>query len=97
MPDTPMVVAVLPAYNATKTLERTCRDLPAGVVETVMQVDDVSQDDTVEIERKLGLPVIIHMQNRGYAAIKRRVTLKRSTRAPIRSPPEGVAITKLKG
>src|SRR5712692_9090571 len=62
----PMVVVVMPAYNAAKTLERTYHDLPADVVEKVILVDDVSQDDTVEIAQKLGLRVIIHVQNRGY-------------------------------
>jgi glycosyltransferase involved in cell wall biosynthesis len=54
------VVVVMPAYNAAKTLERTYRDIPKGLV------DDVSGDDTVAIARQLGLDVIIHRQNLGY-------------------------------
>ena len=60
------VIVVMPAYNAAKTLERTYRDLPKDVIDKVILVDDVSQDETVEIARRLGLKVIIHVQNKGY-------------------------------
>jgi glycosyltransferase involved in cell wall biosynthesis len=66
MPDQRRVVVVMPAYNAAKTLERTYADLPAGVVDHVILVDDVSQDETVEVAQRLGLTVVIHVQNRGY-------------------------------
>lgn len=56
----------MPAYNAARTLERTYSDIPPGVVNKVILVDDVSQDETVEIARKLNLKVIVHIQNRGY-------------------------------
>jgi glycosyltransferase involved in cell wall biosynthesis len=60
------VIVVMPAYNAAKTLERTYRDLPAGIVDKIILVDDVSQDNTVEIARRLGLKTIVHIQNKGY-------------------------------
>lgn len=60
------VVVVMPAYNAAKTLERTYRDLPAGIIDQVILVDDGSRDETVAIARRLGLTVIVHPQNRGY-------------------------------
>lgn len=60
------VVVVMPAYNAARTLERTYNDIPSGVVDHVILVDDVSHDETVEIARQLGLKVIVHIQNRGY-------------------------------
>jgi glycosyltransferase involved in cell wall biosynthesis len=60
------VIVVMPAYNAARTLERTYRDLPEDVIDKVILVDDVSQDETVEIARRLGLKVIIHVQNKGY-------------------------------
>ena len=56
----------MPAYNAARTLERTYRDIPPGIVDHVILVDDVSHDETVEVARRLGLAVIIHVQNRGY-------------------------------
>jgi glycosyltransferase involved in cell wall biosynthesis len=62
----PRVVVVMPAYNAAKTLERTYADLPKEAVDKVILVDDVSRDETVEIARRLGLEVVIHVQNRGY-------------------------------
>jgi glycosyltransferase involved in cell wall biosynthesis len=60
------VIVVMPAYNAAQTLERTYNDLPKEVVDKVILVDDVSQDETVEIARWLGLKVIVHIQNKGY-------------------------------
>ncbi|TAK32106.1 MAG: glycosyltransferase family 2 protein [Chloroflexota bacterium] len=62
----PRVVVVMPAYNAARTLERTYNDLPKEVVDKVILVDDVSEDETVEVARQLGLEVVIHNQNKGY-------------------------------
>lgn len=60
------VVAVMPAYNAAATLERTVADIPAQTVDEIILVDDGSRDSTVEIARSLGLTVIVHERNRGY-------------------------------
>jgi glycosyltransferase involved in cell wall biosynthesis len=60
------VIVVMPAYNAAQTLEKTYNDLPQEVVDEIILVDDVSQDQTVEIARRLGLKVVIHIQNTGY-------------------------------
>jgi len=60
------VCVVMPAYNAARTLEKTYRDIPAECVDDVIVVDDVSRDDTVATAVRLGLPVIVHRQNRGY-------------------------------
>jgi glycosyltransferase involved in cell wall biosynthesis len=62
------VIAVLPAYNAERTLEKTLRDLPAGTVQEIILVDDASRDGTVETARALGLTVVRHERNRGYGA-----------------------------
>jgi len=70
------VIVVMPAYNAAKTLERTYNDLPKEVVDKVILVDDVSQDETVEIARRLGLEVIIHIQNKGYGGNQKTCYLK---------------------
>lgn len=59
-------VAVMPAYRAARTIERTVRDIPPGSVDEVIVVDDCSPDDTVEVARSLGLTVVRHEQNRGY-------------------------------
>jgi glycosyltransferase involved in cell wall biosynthesis len=60
------VIAVLPAYNAARTLEATVRDIPAGAVDEIILVDDASRDDTVGVAESLGLTVIRHETNRGY-------------------------------
>ena len=59
------VVAVLPAYNAEKTLKRTVEEIPPTVDECIL-VDDHSTDETATLARRLGLRVYIHPQNRGY-------------------------------
>jgi glycosyltransferase involved in cell wall biosynthesis len=62
----PKVMIVLPAYNAARTLEKTYLDIPREGISKIILVDDVSQDQTVEVARSLGLSVVIHIQNRGY-------------------------------
>lgn len=64
--DRPKVIVIRPACNAAETLERTYNDIPPGVVDKVILVDDVSQGETVEIAQRLGLKTVIHVQNRGY-------------------------------
>jgi len=59
-------IAVMPAYNAAKTLERTVSDIPPGAVDEIILVDDCSRDNTVEIAERLGLTVIRHEKNLGY-------------------------------
>jgi len=60
------VIAVMPAYNAATTLEKTIADIPDRTVDETILVDDCSQDGTAELARQLGLTVIEHEQNRGY-------------------------------
>jgi len=61
-------IAVLPAYNAERTLERTLQDIPRASVSEVLLVDDASRDGTVALARKLGLDPIVHERNLGYGA-----------------------------
>lgn len=61
------VVVVLPAYNASKTIEMTYNEIDFSIVDDVILVDDLSKDDTVEVGRKLGIKhIIIHEKNTGY-------------------------------
>ena len=60
------VLVVLPAYNAAATLESTIADVPPGVVDEFLLVDDASTDATVETAARLGIPHLVHPRNRGY-------------------------------
>lgn len=60
------VVAVMPAYNAAATVERTVADIPPGSVDEIVLVDDCSRDHTVEVATRLGLTVVRHEKNKGY-------------------------------
>jgi glycosyltransferase involved in cell wall biosynthesis len=62
------VVVVLPAFHAARTLEQTVAEIPRDVVDEVVLVDDASQDDTVDVARRLGLHFIVHPKNLGYGA-----------------------------
>lgn len=64
--DQPKVMVVMPAYNAAKTIEKTYADIPKNIVSKILVVDDLSHDDTVEVAQRLGLDVVVHIQNRGY-------------------------------
>lgn len=59
-------VVVLPAFNAESTLEKTIRDIPPGVVDEIILVDDASRDKTVPLAKKLKLTVHQHLENKGY-------------------------------
>ena len=61
------VVVVLPAYNASKTLEKTFKEIPLEIVDQVILVDDKSKDETYDLAQKIGIhKVIRHEKNRGY-------------------------------
>lgn len=61
------IVVVMPAYNAEFTLEKTYREIPHGLVDEVVIVDDGSSDRTVAEAQRLGIAHIIrHEQNKGY-------------------------------
>jgi len=60
------ICVVLPAYNAVRTLERTLCEIPPGVIDDVVLVDDASTDDTLQLARKLGIFAVRHESNKGY-------------------------------
>jgi glycosyltransferase involved in cell wall biosynthesis len=62
----PKIVVIMPAYNASRTLEQTFREIPRETVAECIVVDDLSADSTVEVARKLGLRVFLHRENQGY-------------------------------
>jgi|TARA_B110000971_G_scaffold80447_1_gene82592 glycosyltransferase involved in cell wall biosynthesis len=61
------VVVVMPAYNASETLEKTYSEIPFPLVDEVILVDDHGSDNTFELAKKLGINhVIRHEYNKGY-------------------------------
>lgn len=64
------VVVVMPAYNAAQTLKMTYDEVMAQeIVDTVILVDDASNDETSSIARKLPKTrVHVHGKNLGYGA-----------------------------
>lgn len=61
------VVAVLPAYNANKTLEKTYKEIPFDIVDDVILCDDASKDNTIEVAKAIGIKhAIRHETNKGY-------------------------------
>lgn len=68
MIDNKKIVVVMPAYNAAKTLIKTYREIPLGIVDDVIIVDDNSIDETAKCAERLNLKVYRHDKNLGYGA-----------------------------
>ena len=81
------IVVVLPAYNASETLERTIDEVPADLVDKFILVDDASSDNTRELARKLCLETHVHDRNRGYGGNQ-----KTCYRASLKHDPDIVAM-----
>lgn len=63
------IIVVLPAYNAGKTLQKTFEEIPFDIVDEVILTDDFSNDETVQVAKKIGIKHIIsHDSNKGYGA-----------------------------
>lgn len=61
------IIVVLPAYNASKTLNDTYKEIPFDIVDEVILVDDNSTDETLKIANEIGIKNIIkHENNLGY-------------------------------
>lgn len=61
------VAAVLPAYNAAKTLPQTYQEIDRNIVDFVILVDDASKDNTVAVAQQLGIVhIVCHEKNKGY-------------------------------
>jgi glycosyltransferase involved in cell wall biosynthesis len=85
------ITIVFPAYNAERTLEKTYQALERQVVDDIILVDDCSQDQTVEIARRLGLHVICHERNMGYGANQKscyRAAMERGAKVVIMVHPD---------
>lgn len=64
------LIVVMPAYNAAKTIELTCREVQKlGIVDLIIIVDDASKDETVTLASKIdGVKLFVHNKNMGYGA-----------------------------
>lgn len=62
------IVIVMPAYNAEHTLKKTFDEIPHGVVDEIILVDDGSVDKTVIVSKRLGIKTFVHEKNKGYGA-----------------------------
>lgn len=60
------LIVVMPAYNAARTIQKSCRELPRDIVDEVLVVDDHSSDSTVQMARELNLTTFVHHHNLGY-------------------------------
>jgi glycosyltransferase involved in cell wall biosynthesis len=63
------IAIVLPAYNAEKTLRKTCEEIPMDIVDFIILTDDKSSDNTLDVAR--GIPInhiVSHSKNMGYGA-----------------------------
>ncbi len=76
------VVVVMPTFNAARTLRKTYDEVMAQeIVDEVVIVDDASEDETVDIAKKLPNSVVhVHSLNLGYGGNQKtcyEISLKR--------------------
>ena len=62
----PKIFIVMPARNCAKTLERTYNEIPKEFRKYIVLIDNVSEDNTIGIARKLKLNLIKHEVDMGY-------------------------------
>ena len=61
------VIAVLPAFNAERTIRKTYDAIPKDVIHEVIVVDDASTDNTVQTAQAIPhVTLIRHTKNKGY-------------------------------
>ena len=65
------IAAVIPAFNTEKTLEKTLKAIPEGIVDFIIVVDDGSSDATVEIAKRNSVNLVSHEKNKGYGAAQK--------------------------
>lgn len=84
-------MVVLPAYNAAKTLTRTVSEVPTGLVDEFVVVDDASSDETAEVASALGVTCVRHPENRGYGGNQKtcyRTALERDAEVVVMLHPD---------
>jgi len=61
-----VVHVVLPAYRAVATIPAVVEEMPAGVADRALLIDDASPDETAAVALAHGLDVVRHPVNLGY-------------------------------
>ena len=57
----------MPAYNAAATIEKTFNEIPFDIVDEVILTDDASNDNTLEVAKKIDIKhIFAHQKNKGY-------------------------------
>jgi SAM-dependent methyltransferase len=62
------VHVVLPAYNASDTVDLVAHEMPVPAADRALLVDDASPDETVQVALRAGFDVLRLPRNRGYGA-----------------------------
>ena len=64
----PKIIVFIPTRNTAATIEKTYRLIPEPIraEAAFIVVDNASSDNSIEVARQLGLPVIRHDRDRGY-------------------------------
>lgn len=66
------IIAVIPAYNTSRTIELTLGAIDREVVDEIIVVDDGSKDNTAEIVKQHSdVHLLIHPKNRGYGGAQK--------------------------
>ena len=65
------IIAVVPAFNTERTLERTLKAIPRPLVDEIIVVNDGSRDTTAAIATRLGATLVNHEKNKGYGAAQK--------------------------
>lgn len=68
----PKIIAILLAYNASKTLAKFYREFPKKFVSEIILVDDASKDNTFSLAKKLGIRSFRNPVNLGYGGNMKR-------------------------
>jgi len=62
-------IALIPAYNASKTIRSIIERIPRDIIGEVLVLDDGSTDDTLQVLQGLkNIEILRHEKNRGYGA-----------------------------
>lgn len=86
------IIAVLLAYNASKTLANFYKNFPKNLVDEIILVDDASKDNTFELAKKLGIISYRNPVNLGYGGNMKKalsIALERGADILIDIHPDG--------